>query len=197
MSASYSAARQPTQWGEPGWVPALETSMTHDDVQRSLTELHPASAGWALSCCRWDREEAEEVLQVAYLKILDGRARFDGRSSFKTWLFAVIRRTAAEGRRRSWLRTLTGTRWLDGQPEPAPVETPESQAGESEASRTLRAALKALPARQREVLHLVFYQDLTLDEASRVLGISLGSARTHYHRGKASLQKRLAQEGMP
>ena len=48
--------------------------MTDDEIQRSLAELHPASAGWALSCCRWDREEAEEVLQVTYLKILDGRA---------------------------------------------------------------------------------------------------------------------------
>src|SRR5436305_1404383 len=73
--------------------------MTDDEIQRSLAELHPASAGWALSCCRWDREEAEEVLQVAYLKILDGRARFGGRSSFRTWLFGVIRRTAAEQRR--------------------------------------------------------------------------------------------------
>jgi RNA polymerase sigma-70 factor (ECF subfamily) len=171
--------------------------MIDEPLAQILEELHPASYGWALGCCRWDRQEAEDVLQTAYLKVLDGRARFDGRSSFKTWLFAVIRRTAAEGRRRSWLRTLTGARWLDGQPEPAPVQTPESQAGESEANRTLRAALRALPARQREVLHLVFYQDLTLEEASRVLGISLGSARTHYHRGKASLQKRLAQEGMP
>ena len=170
--------------------------MIHEPLEQLLEELHPASFGWALGCCRWDRQEAEEVLQTTYLKILDGRARFDERSSFKTWLFAVIRRTAAERRRSGWLRALTAARWLDGRPAPAPIRTPESLAGEAEASRALRTALQALPERQREVLHLVFYQDLTLEEAARILGISLGSARTHYHRGKASLQKRLAQAGL-
>src|SRR3954471_23558386 len=93
--------------------------MTDDEIQRSLAELHPASAGWALSCCRWDREEAEEVLQVTYLKILDGRARFGGRSSFRTWLFGVIRRTAAEHRRGRWLRSVAGRGRGDGPSEPA------------------------------------------------------------------------------
>jgi RNA polymerase sigma-70 factor (ECF subfamily) len=170
--------------------------MTGDDIQRSLAELHPASAGWALSCCRWDHEEAEEVLQVAYLKILDGRARFGGRSSFRTWLFGVIRRTAAEHRRGRWLRAAAGLRWRDGRPSPSPP-SPETRLGEAESGHALRTALRELPARQREVLHLVFYQEMTLDEAARVLGISLGSARTHYHRGKIALQRRLGRERKP
>src|SRR5947199_92375 len=112
--------------------------MTEDEIQRSLAELHPASAGWALSCCRWDREEAEEVLQVAYLKILDGRARFGGRSSFRTWLFGVIRRTAAEHRRGRWLRSVVGLRWRDGHPSPPP--SPETRLGEAQSSHALRTA---------------------------------------------------------
>ncbi|HVT58183.1 MAG TPA: sigma-70 family RNA polymerase sigma factor [Thermoanaerobaculia bacterium] len=171
--------------------------MTSDPVQQ-LEELHSASFGWALACCRWDREEAEEVLQTTYLKVLDGRARFGQKSSFSTWLFGVIHRTAAERRRARWLRLLASGRWLDGHqpPAPAPAPTPESRARESETARTLRAALGALPARQREVLHLVFYQDLSVGAAAAVLGISVGSARTHYHRGKTSLQQRLAGEGL-
>lgn len=168
--------------------------MTGEPLERSLEALHPASFGWALGCCRWDREEAEEVLQTSYLKILDGRARFDGRSSFKTWLFSVIRRTAAERRRSRWLRSLAALRWLDARPGPAPASTPEDRFDTGETSRVLRAALRTLPARQREVLHLVFYQDLTVEEAARVLGISVGSARTHYHRGKSALHERLARE---
>jgi RNA polymerase sigma factor (sigma-70 family) len=170
--------------------------MTGEPLERRLEALHPASFGWALGCCRWDREEAEEVLQTAYLKILDGRARFDERSSFKTWLFGVIRRTAAERRRGRWLRSLAALRRLDD-PPPAPVSTPEARLDAAETSRVLRAALQALPARQREVLHLVFYQDLTVEEAARLLGISVGSARTHYHRGKAALHAKLAREEAP
>jgi len=167
------------------------------DPAQQLEELHPASFGWALACCRWQREEAEEVLQATYLKVLDGRARFDGRSSFRTWLFAVIRRTAAERRRAGWVRRLAGGRWLDGQPAPAPVPTPESAARDCELARALRRGLRALPGRQREVLHLVFYQELTIEAAARVLGISVGSARTHYQRGKAGLRRLLAQGSEP
>lgn len=165
--------------------------MTRSHLERDLEELHPASFGWALASCGWNREEAEEVLQTTYVKVLDGGARFDGRSTLRTWLFAVIRRTAAERRRRRWLRALTLERWLRRRPDPAPDPDPESLAGQSEAGRSLRAALSALPGRQRELLHLVFYQDLTLEEAAAVLGISVGSARTHYHRGKERLRRML------
>lgn len=161
-----------------------------DEIER----LHAASYAWALGCCRWNAEEAEEVLQTVYLKILEGRARFEGRSSLKTWLFAVIRRTAAEGRRRRWLRALALGRWATARPGPAPLPDPEAQLKHAESSRALLAALRALSARQRDVLHLVFYQDLTIDEAALVLGIAGGTARRHYERGKELLRRRLAEE---
>jgi RNA polymerase sigma factor (sigma-70 family) len=162
-----------------------------------IAALHPASFGWALVCCGWDREEAEEVLQETYLKVLDGAAVFEGRSSLKTWLFGVIRRTAAGRRRRHWAGALALGRWLGGQPDPPPPPDPESSARASETRRALTRALEALPARQRELLHLVFYQDLTVEEASRVLGISVGAARTHYHRGKERLREGLKGEDRP
>src|SRR3954454_9179014 len=155
---SYDSALHPTQsmTGARVELAGAGNPMTGEPVERCLEDLHPASAGWALTCCRWEREEAEEVLQMTYLKILDGRARFDERSSFKTWLFGVIRRTAAERRRGRWLRSMAGLRGGDGHPTPPPTPPPESLLGASETSRSLRAALHTLPARQREVLHLVF-----------------------------------------
>ncbi len=158
-----------------------------------LEPLHPDAFGWALCCCGWDREEAEDVLQSSYLKILDGRARFDGRSALRTWLFGVIRCTASEERRRRFFRgrtTLAAAR-----SDAPPVATPEQLAALSARNRTLRIALLGLPRRQRELLHLVFYQELTVADAAHVLGVSVGSARTHYHRGKESLRFRLGGPG--
>jgi RNA polymerase sigma-70 factor (ECF subfamily) len=170
--------------------------MKQTDLQGELERLHPASFGWALWCCDRQREEAQEVLQTAYLKVLEGKASFDGNSSLRTWFFGVIRRTAGERRRRRWLREQILVRWFSREPAPLSAPDPEAAATGSENSRALREALSGLPARQREVLHLVFYQDMTVEEASRVLSVSLGTARTHFSRGKAQLRELLArQEG--
>jgi RNA polymerase sigma-70 factor (ECF subfamily) len=44
------------------------------------------------------------------------------------------------------------------------------------------------------VLHLVFYQDLTIQEAAQIMGVGIGSARQHYERGKARLRSLLQPE---
>ncbi len=168
--------------------------MEQIDLRHELELLHPASFGWALWCCDHRRDEAEEVLQTAYLRVLEGRARFDGRSKLRTWFFSVVRRVAWEQRRRRWLRAVLMGEWLARQPAVVPEPGPERLLSCTEESSALRAALLRLPARQREVLHLVFYQELSIAEAANVLRVSVGTARTHFERGKAGLRKLLIME---
>lgn len=162
-----------------------------------LREQHTRSFGWALACCSWRREQAEDVLQEAYLRVLDGRARFGGQSAPGTWFFSVIKRVAAESVRRQRRRDLLKLQVLHGAApdagEPARVED-EMQLEQAESAAALRVALLQLPQRQREVLHLVFYSELTLEQTALVLQISVGSVRTHYHRGKTALAQLLEQD---
>src|ERR1700719_2711221 len=81
-------------------------ALTLDDpgLRDALETHHVESYGWALSCCRRRRDEAENVLQLVYVKVLSGKAVFHGKSGFKTWLFAVIRKTAAHEHRLELLR---------------------------------------------------------------------------------------------
>jgi RNA polymerase sigma factor (sigma-70 family) len=168
--------------------------MELSDLKAELERLHGSCFGWALSCCGRDAGQAEEVLQAVYLKILEGKARFSGQSSFKTWLFAVIRKTAVSERRKSLLRSLI----LIGRPESRPgrmgsAYEPDTIAERSETQRRFHLALAQLPSRQRETLHLVFYEGLTLREAAETMGISIGSSRQHYERGKKRLRETLEQ----
>ncbi|MDX6447026.1 MAG: hypothetical protein QOH71_4100 [Blastocatellia bacterium] len=163
------------------------------ELKDELESLHSASFGWALNCCRRDRAEAEEVLQTVYLKILEGKACFRGEASLKTWLFAVIRKTAIGEHRKNLLRKL---RWSDSSEQvevASPLEQPGVAFEKSETQALFQNALKTLPSRQREALHLVFYQDLSLSEAAVVMGVSIGSARQHYERGKKRVREFLGQ----
>ena len=169
------------------------SELTPDELEIQLAQLHEDSFGWALSCCGWDDANAEDVLQTAYLKVISGRARFGGKSTFKTWLFGVIRQTAREHFRRA--RSHRQRAELLGQEMAAgdrAVQHPDDSAERSEVSRALLDALADLPPRQREVLHLVFYQDLTVREAAEVMEVSLGTARVHYDRGKKGLKALLS-----
>jgi RNA polymerase sigma factor (sigma-70 family) len=162
------------------------------ELKAELEKLHPASFGWALSCCRRNHADAEEILQTVYLKILQGKAIYRGESKLQTWLFAVIRKTAMCERRKQWLRaliTIPGTT--------SEVHSGlESEFERSETQQRFQQALAQLPARQCETLHLVFYQDLSLTEAAEVMNISVGSARRHYERGKKHLRVALDPEGV-
>jgi RNA polymerase sigma-70 factor (ECF subfamily) len=65
---------------------------------------------------------------------------------------------------------------------------------QSETQAQFLQALDKLPQRQREVLHLVFYEDLSLREAATVMRVTIGSTRRHYDRGKKRLRELLEDE---
>src|SRR6476659_2364738 len=122
-------------------------------LKAELEKLHSASFGWALSCCRRNPAEAEEVLQTVYLKILQGKAIYRGESKLRTWLFAVIRNTAVTERRTHLLRSLITIHDTDNKRG----SQPEIELEQSEMQQRFQQALAHLPGRQRETLHLVFY----------------------------------------
>jgi RNA polymerase sigma-70 factor (ECF subfamily) len=160
--------------------------MSPNELEVWLEGLHEESFGWALSCCSGDRTRAEDVLQNAYVRVISGRAVYGGRSLFRTWLFGVIRRVAVEEGRR--LRIERARTLVLEHPAAQTIADENARPDDFESARALHEALAELPARQRELLHLVFYQDMSIAEAAEVMEISVGSARTHYERGKTRLR---------
>jgi RNA polymerase sigma-70 factor (ECF subfamily) len=181
-----SAVRRVDSWNSTPTPTSAQT--TSIDARATLGALHHDAWRWALLCCADDRQAARDVLHDVYVKVLDGRARYAGRSSFKTWLFGVIRLTARSTRRRRLLGALLFTPIGSAADPPSPHPEPERTLD----ARRARDAIAALRGRQRAVAELVFLRDMTLAEAAEAMGVSLGAARQHYARAKTRLREALS-----
>jgi RNA polymerase sigma-70 factor, ECF subfamily len=149
---------------------------------------------------------AEEAVQDTWMGVVRGIHRFEGRSSFKTWLFRIlVNRARSSGS--SELRTVP----LDD-PEPTvdpsrfdsagawslPPEPWESAVDEQLVAQSwlpcIQSALDGLPARQREVVVLRDVEGMATDDVCEVLGISEGNQRVLLHRGRSRLRTQLEAE---
>lgn len=151
----------------------------------ALEAMHDQAYGWALSRCGFDHSAAEDLMQQAYVELLSGSARFNNNSSLRTFVFAVIQNLAKSRFRRlaSRLRLLRQHAGLAADATVPPVE--------SDKGIGLWRAVKALPARQRDIIELVFCRELTIAQASQVMGVTTGTGRVHYERAKKALRARL------
>lgn len=138
-----------------------------------------------------DRAEVEDVVQRVFLACVEGRDRFEGRSSFRTYLFAVAHNIVVEHfRRRVPVNTVfdsTNTAVCDVDPSPSMV------AAEREEQRLVVAALRQIPLSYQIVLELFFWERLTGAEIADALEIPEGTVRFRVRKGKELLAKKVRQ----
>ena len=151
--------------------------MNRNQLDTFLRKHHREAFLWARQCCGFDGELAKDVMQQVYLKVLEGKAKMKSEAQPKTWLFSVIRFTAMDELR-------SKGKWQE-------VEIEENMAWEAEIeeSESHEDLIRRLPKMQQEVLLMVFYHDMTLEEAAKVLQLHIGTVRTHYDRGKKKLKE--------
>lgn len=156
--------------------------------RKALEAIHSQLYGWALTRCGFDRSAAEDLMQEAYVAVLSGAARFDNRSSLKTFLFGVVQNLARSRFRQIASRMRLVTTYTAGAGHQG---QDEARMDDRESCRVWKA-VEALPARQRDVTELVFCRDMTIEEAAAVMGVSVGTGRVHYDRAKKALAGRLS-----
>jgi RNA polymerase sigma-70 factor (ECF subfamily) len=170
----------------------VDTRVREVDRGAEIASLHHAALfRWARALARWDEEEAMEIVQQTYIEVIEGRADLLSARDPAAFLFGVARRVAASRRRRRtvWSRILRLE--LGRSPDTGSVPDPETEAGRHRQEARVRRAVTALQGRQREVVELAFLHEMTIEQAAGVLGVSVGSARTHYHRAKSKLARLL------
>jgi len=145
--------------------------------------------------------EAEDVAQEAFLKAFRNLAGFRADAKFSTWLIAI---TLNEARSRLRRRQVVVMESLDqsqeegGHVSPALLrdwrEIPSEALERSEVRRLLQEAIADLPVIYREVFLLRDVEELSVNETSEALGITVASVKVRLHRARIMLQKRLAPQ---
>ncbi len=137
-------------------------------------------------------DASDDVVQESWIRVVRARDRFDPERRFSTWLFQIAnnlcrdrwRRLSARGRAlEAFTRESVATR--------VPDSEPEIHEGDS-----MRVRVLALPEKQREVLILRYYQDLSEAEIAEVLGIPKGTVKSRMHTAVKSLRQVMEEEGV-
>ena len=150
------------------------------------------------------RAVAEEVTQETWLAVVRGIERFEGRSSFRTWLYRVLLNRA---------RSALAKERRAGRPEPHLAECfgrdrrcdipfaewadeVDNTVVASQLAQRVLALLLELPDAQRRIVVLHDIEHLASDEIAAMLGITYGNERVLLHRGRTRLRAMLAAETM-
>lgn len=156
---------------------------------KALEALHSQLFGWALSRCGYNDAEAWDLMQQAYVEVLSGRARFDNKSTLKTFVFGIVQNLARSQFRQMAVRL----RLINTYATPDHNHHGSTDNDEHSEHKMIWQAVESLPQRQRDITELVFCRDMTVAEASQVMGITVGTGRVHYDRAKKSLAHALAE----
>ncbi|QXD08107.1 RNA polymerase sigma factor [Mycobacterium avium] len=162
---------------------------------------------------------AEEAVQEAWLQVLRSSDSFQGRSSVGTWLFGIVKHTAARHRRREArirrhevladadieaVDPLSGRMHPAGHPDaghwrvpPSRRFLPEDQTVHRELLGYLREALDALPARQRQLVILRDLVGISAEEAAELLQLSAEAQRALLYRARGNLRNELEKRYQP
>jgi RNA polymerase sigma-70 factor (ECF subfamily) len=148
------------------------------------------------------RAVAEEVTQDTWLAVMRGIEHFEGRSSFKSWLFKILinRARTAAGREQRAGRPDEGIEdrfdaaghWIE---PPVPwSDQVDDHLVASELAARVQALLPSLPDAQRQVVVLRDIEHVDPAEVAAMLGISDGNQRVLLHRGRTRLRALLSEE---
>lgn len=145
---------------------------------------------WARRLCDGDEAAADDLAQEVFIRVYRSLHTYRGQARFSTWLYRIAFNLAASQKR------LARERWtnvdLDDVADEVDALQGHSGSDPAEAKRDLDGALARLSRPQQWALRLSLEEELTQEEVAEVMGIPLGTVKTHLLRGKRALRTYLS-----
>lgn len=199
---SHSASDVPRSQGTPGatvFDPSFLTELRHQMVCFARLQLS-------------DPHVAEDTVHEALIAAMENAASFEGRSAFKTWVFAILKNKIADELRRK--QRLTEVRsssqcneeeddfsdlfdrhgfWLADR-QPRRWENPESALHDTQFWQIFEACLDHLPPAQAQVFMMREFLELEASEVCAAVGITLNHLYVMLHRARMRLRRCLEEK---
>jgi RNA polymerase sigma-70 factor, ECF subfamily len=142
-------------------------------------------------------EDAEDILQDAFIRAFEKLDQFHGESSFYTWVYRIAVNLALSGHRRrlgraaSFRREASRPPAPDDLPDDSPAADPAFRLERAERERIVENALNQLCPEHRAVVILKDFDGRRYEEIATILDIPVGTVRSRLHRARCELRDRL------
>jgi RNA polymerase sigma-70 factor (ECF subfamily) len=135
-----------------------------------------------------DQDLIEDILVETYTEVWKNSATFKGRSQVVTWIIGIARNIAfKEIRKRNWHEDIA---------QHGEIEAKGIDIDSMERRELMQQAMDTLSIKHREILDLVFFQDLSYREVGTLIAIPENTVKTRVYHAKAALKKALAAMGI-
>ncbi|RBP50871.1 RNA polymerase sigma factor [Arenicella xantha] len=169
----------------------VELAVSNND-QRAFTELvnrHQSNLRYSMrQLTNWNEDLADDLAQETFIQAFKELHRFRKEAKFSSWLYRIGYNVFLQHVRKRQLDTQS----IDENPYIA-NQIAEAPHGEEDSPLHQKVAklLAMLEPERRSVLHLLLHRQNTQQEISDIMGIPLGTVKTHINRGRAALQQSL------
>lgn len=141
-----------------------------------------------------NKATAEEFVNEVFMEIWQHAGRYEGRSSPTTWMMAIAHNKAVSGLRKR--REATGVDDAAMAEVPDLDDDPEQTTQKQDKGRIMRTCIARLSPDHREILDLVYYQEMSVGEAADVLGIPENTVKTRMFYARKKLSELLVERGI-
>ncbi len=177
-------------------VRLIEAATEGDRVAAGqLVKAHQASLYAYLLRMSGRPDIAEDIVQDAFVRVLQNLHRFNPKYRFSTWLFTIAKRLYVNAMQKHKpvydTDTVGGRAGTHAEPMSPAIEWESG----TRARDVLGGALNVLSAEQREIVILFYQQDWPIAQIAEYLGMPEGTVKSHLHRGRAKMRKELSVEG--
>ena len=163
-----------------------------DDDLRTLMMRHREGLAFFLFGFLHNMDDAEDIMLDTFAVAASGTSRFSGKSSFKTWLFSIGRNRAMKllRKKKPFMFSVDETGGTEGT-----ADSPEGGILDGERNRHLYKAMNELKDEYRQTLFLIYFEQMSIEEAAAVLKKTPKQVYNLSYRGKDALKKQLERSG--